>query len=54
MMRPPSQWEIKTLYLQEMFARGILILGTHNMSFSHGDNDVARLLLQSMMRCCLF
>ena len=41
---PYSQWEIKTLYLQEMFARGILTLGTHNMSFSHGDDDVARLL----------
>ena len=41
---PYTQWEIKTLYLQEMFARGILILGTHNMSFSHSDSDVARLL----------
>lgn len=41
---PYSQWEIKTLYLQEMFARGILALGTHNMSFAHGDADVARLL----------
>lgn len=41
---PYTQWEIKTLYLQEMFARGILTLGTHNMSFSHGDHDIARLL----------
>ncbi len=41
---PYSQWEIKTLYLQEMFARGILTLGTHNMSFAHSDSDVARLL----------
>lgn len=41
---PYSQWEIKTLFLQEMFARGILILGTHNMSYSHGDEDIERLL----------
>lgn len=41
---PYTQWEIKTLYLQEMFARGILTLGTHNMSFSHDDHDIARLL----------
>lgn len=41
---PYSQWEIKTLFLQEMFARGILILSTHNMSFSHSDTDIGRLL----------
>src|SRR5262245_37652437 len=27
--------EIKTLWLQEMFKRGILIIGTHNMSYAH-------------------
>lgn len=43
-VEPYSQWEIKTLFLQEMFARGILILNTHNMSFSHSDADIARLL----------
>lgn len=41
---PYTQWDIKTLYLQEMFARGVLTLGSHNMSFAHGDADVARLL----------
>lgn len=41
---PYTQWEIKTLFLQEMFARGILTLGTHNMSYSHSDADVAKLL----------
>jgi len=41
---PYSQWEIKTLYLQEMFARGILTLGSHNMSFAHTDNDITLLL----------
>ena len=41
---PYSQWEIKTLFLQEMFARGILILSTHNMSYSHSDEDIDCLL----------
>ena len=39
-----SQWQIKTLFLQEMFARGILIIGTHNMSYSHTDADLDKLL----------
>lgn len=38
-----SQWQIKTLFLQEMFARGILTIGSHNMSFSHSDADLAQL-----------
>lgn len=41
---PYSSWQIKTLFLQEVWARGILTLGTHNMSFSHSDADVSRLL----------
>jgi glutamate-1-semialdehyde 2,1-aminomutase len=39
-----TQWELKTLLLQEFFARGILSLGTHNLSYAHGDADIARLL----------
>lgn len=39
-----SQWEIKTLLLQELFARGILSLGTHNISFAHSSADISRLL----------
>jgi glutamate-1-semialdehyde 2,1-aminomutase len=35
---------IKTLFLQEMFAHGILTLGTHNMSWAHTDQDIRRLL----------
>ena len=27
-----SQWEIKTLFMQEVLARGILSLGTHNVT----------------------
>ncbi|MBD1835589.1 aminotransferase class III-fold pyridoxal phosphate-dependent enzyme [Cyanobacteria bacterium FACHB-472] len=41
---PYSMWQIKTLFLQEVFARGILTLGTHNMSYAHSDADIARLL----------
>jgi glutamate-1-semialdehyde 2,1-aminomutase len=41
---PYSLWEVKTLFLQETFARGILTLGTHNMSYSHSDADVRRLI----------
>lgn len=39
-----SQWEIKTLFLQEVFGRGILTIGTHNMSYAHSDDDIAKLL----------
>jgi glutamate-1-semialdehyde 2,1-aminomutase len=39
-----SQWELKTLFLQEVFARGLLTIGTHNMSYSHSDSDIAMLL----------
>lgn len=41
---PYSMWEIKTLFLQEMFARGILTFGTHNLSYSHSDEDLNKLL----------
>jgi glutamate-1-semialdehyde 2,1-aminomutase len=41
---PYSQWQIKTLCLQEMFARGILTLGTHNLSYAHDDTDIEKLL----------
>ncbi len=39
-----SSWITKTFYLQEMLARGILTVGSHNMSYSHSDQDIARLL----------
>jgi len=41
---PYTLWEIKTLFLQEMFARGVLILGTHNMNYCHSDEDISILL----------
>ena len=39
-----SVWEIKTLWMQEILARGILSVGTHNISFAHGDAELDRLL----------
>lgn len=39
-----SQWVIKTLFMQEMLLRGILTLGTHNMSYVHSDADIEGLL----------
>ena len=39
-----SSFEIKTLFLQEVFARGVLTLGTHNMSYAHSEADVDRLI----------
>lgn len=37
-------WEIKTLWMQEVLARGILSFGTHNLSFAHGPDEIDRLL----------
>lgn len=39
-----SEWQLKTLMLQEVFARGILMIGTHNLSYAHTRADVERLL----------
>ncbi|MNT90538.1 hypothetical protein D3C72_2314530 [compost metagenome] len=30
--------------MQELFARGVLAYGTHNLSYSHSDADVETLL----------
>lgn len=39
-----SAFETKTLFMQEMFERGILAFGTHNLSFAHNDADIDALL----------
>ena len=39
-----SQYELKTLLLQELFARGILMIGTHNLSYAISEDDIERLL----------
>ena len=36
--------EIKTLFMQEILVRGILTLGSHNMSYAHSAADVALLM----------
>jgi glutamate-1-semialdehyde 2,1-aminomutase len=41
---PYNSWQIKTLFLQEIFARNILSLGTHNLSYAHSDQDIETLL----------
>jgi glutamate-1-semialdehyde 2,1-aminomutase len=39
-----TQWEIKTLFMQEMFERGVLTFGTHNISYAHSASDIAAVL----------
>lgn len=41
---PHSSWELKTFVLQELLARGMLTLGSHNLSYAHSDADVDALL----------
>ena len=41
--KTPSD-ETRTLLLQELFASGILFLGTHNLSAAHSGSDIERLL----------
>jgi len=38
------RYEILTLFLQEIFKRGIITLGTHNLSYAHSDSDITLLL----------
>jgi len=39
-----NSFELKSFYLQEVFKRGILTLGTHNLSYSHTKEDVDQLM----------
>jgi glutamate-1-semialdehyde 2,1-aminomutase len=39
-----TSWEIKTLFFQEMFKRGILTIGSHNISASHSLKDIEKAL----------
>lgn len=41
---PYTEWDIRTYVLQEMFERRVLMLGTHNMSYAHTDDDIEQLL----------
>ncbi len=39
-----TEWQLKTLLLQELFARGILMIGSHNLSYAHSREDIEQLL----------
>ncbi len=39
-----TTWDIKTLFIQEVFKRGIYTLGMHNLSYAHSDADIEALL----------
>jgi glutamate-1-semialdehyde 2,1-aminomutase len=39
-----DQFQLKSLYLQEMFKRGNLTLGGHTLSYSHTSQDIVKLV----------
>jgi glutamate-1-semialdehyde 2,1-aminomutase len=39
-----TSWQLKSLFLQEMNQRGILLGGGHNLNFSHQESDITILL----------
>jgi glutamate-1-semialdehyde 2,1-aminomutase len=36
--------EIKTLFIQEMIRKGVLIIASHNLSYAHGMPEIARVI----------
>ena len=42
--RGATAFEIKTLLMQELHQRGILSVGSHNISYAHTDQDIQTLL----------
>ncbi len=40
-----SQPQLKTLFMQEAFARGILTIGTNTLSYAHSKKDIEKLTL---------
>lgn len=43
-IEPYTSWDIKTLWMQEILAKGILSFGTHNLSYAHNECDIDNLL----------
>jgi len=39
-----SDNDVKTLFIQEMAQQGVLILGTHNLSYAHDENCIERVV----------
>ena len=42
---PFTSWETKTLFMQEMFKRGIFTIGAQTLSYAHSDEDIETLLV---------
>lgn len=42
--KPYSAWQLKSLFIQEMLRRGILLNGGHNLNFAHQQQDILNLL----------
>jgi len=40
-----SSFELKTLMMQECFAKGVLSFGTHNISYAHSEADIDHMLV---------
>ncbi len=40
-----NSWQLKTLFMQEMLARGILVQGGHNISFSHSSDLIEQTVI---------
>ena len=43
-VQPYNQWHARTLFIQEVLRRGILSIGTHNLSYAHTKVDIQCLL----------
>jgi len=41
-----SEWDLKTLHMQEMFKNGVFSIGSHNLSYVLGDDDIDEILKQ--------
>lgn len=39
-----TSWQIKSLFMQEMLARGVLTYGTHNLTYAHDQHDIDAIL----------
>ena len=39
-----SEYDVKTLFLQEIFQQGIITLGIHNLMLAHSNNDIEKLI----------
>ncbi len=42
--RGVTSFEVKTLLMQELHARGLMSVGTHNVNYAHSDADVDKLM----------